>query len=275
VKSDPMTYGGDVETARVVLRDTRVLAYSDIGDPGGVPVLSCLGTPHSRIPHPEDHEAALAAGVRIIAPERPGFGLSDPLPGRTVAGWADDARQLLDALSLTTVAVVGSSGGGPYAVATAAALPDRVTRLALVAAGVPSTAPVHGDVVPLHEEGLVARGRQFDQWLRDDPDAFFAAVGITRSDWWLRMLSEAFRQGHDAYVQDHLLNHSDWSPLLGRVTVPTRIWHGELDDNIPLAAVTWMAQRLPGATVTVVPEAGHDISAQWPEVLSWLRVSAG
>ncbi|WP_157987614.1 alpha/beta fold hydrolase [Jiangella endophytica] len=266
-----MASGEANETARVVLGDSRVLAYSDIGDPDGVPVLSCLGTPHSRIPHPDDHEVALALGVRVIAPERPGFGLSDPLPGRAVVDWADDARQLLDALDLPAVAVLGSSGGGPYAVATAATLPDRVAGLALVASGVPSTAPVHGDVVPLDEEGLVARGRQFEQWLRDDPDAFFAAVGITRSDWWLRMLAEAFRQGHAAYVEDHLLNHSDWSPALGRVAAPTRIWHGELDDNIPLAAVTWMAQRIPGATVTVIPEAGHDIAAQWPDVLTWLR----
>lgn len=266
-----MASGTVIETARVVLRDSRVLTYSEIGDPGGVPVLSCLGTPHSRIPHPEDHEVATAAGVRVIAPERPGFGRSDPAPGRTVDGWADDARQLLDALSVEAVAVVGASGGGPYAVATAAALPGRVTALALVSSGAPSTAPVHGDVVPLDEEGLVARGRQFERWLRDDPDAFFAAVGITRSDWWLRMLGEAFRQGHAAYVEDHLLNHSDWSPLLGRVGAPARVWHGELDDNIPLEAVTWMARQLPDATMTVVPGAGHDLAARWPEVLGWLR----
>lgn len=135
----------------------------------------------------------------------------------------------------------------------------------------PSVAPVHGDVVPLDEAGLVARGRRFEEWLRDDPDAFFEATGITRSDWWLEFLSEAFRQGHAAYVEDHLLNNTDWSPLLGQVDTPTRVWHGELNDNIPLTAVTWMTQRIAGATLTVVPDAGHDIGPQWPDVLGWLN----
>ena len=260
-----------IDTARMTLRDGRVLAWSEVGEATGPAVLSCLGTPHSRVPHADDDAAASAAGLRVIAPERPGFGLSDPLPGRTVPGWAADAEQLLDHLGLPEVAVVGGSGGGPFAVAVAALLPHRVSALALVASGVPGPALNADELARVERGRLTTRGEQLAALVREDPEAFRAATGITPTPWWTAMLAEAFRQGPDGYVEDHMLNATDWSPLLSRVAVPVRAWHGAEDDNLRLESVRWMLERMPGAELTVIDGAGHDIGEHWPQVLRWLR----
>ncbi|MFC5289938.1 alpha/beta fold hydrolase [Actinokineospora guangxiensis] len=226
------------------------------------------------MPHVDDDAAASAVGLRVIAPERPGFGLSDPFPGHTVAGWADDAEQLLDHLGVPGVAVVGGSGGGPFAVAVAALLPHRVSALALVASGVPGPALNADELARIERGRLTARGEQVAALVREDPEAFRAATGITPNPWWTAMLVEAFRQGPNGYVEDHLLNATDWSPLLSRVAAPVRAWHGADDDNIRVESVRWMLDRLPGAELTEIEGAGHDIGDHWPQVLRWLRDNA-
>lgn len=258
-------------TAWTRLRDGRVLAWSEIGVCSGLAVVSCLGTPHSRVPHADDHAVAAEVGLRVVAPERPGFGLSDPLPGRAVADWATDVEQVLDHLELPEVAVLGSSGGGPFAVAVATLLPHRVSSLALVASGVPRPALNSEELARIERSRLIDRGEQLAALIHDDPAAFRAATGIMPNPWWTAMLTEAFRQGPAAYVDDHLLNATDWSPLLSRVRVPVRVWHGADDDNTRLDSVRWMVDRLPGAELTVIDHAGHDIGSHWPQILRWLR----
>jgi pimeloyl-ACP methyl ester carboxylesterase len=260
-----------VETATTTLRDGRMIAWSEVGDPAGQVVLSCLGTPHSRVPHPDDHAVAVAAGLRVVAPERPGFGLSDRAPGRTVESWAADAVELLEHLGLAEVAVLGSSGGGPFAVGLAALHPARVVALALAASGVPGPALNDEELARLTESRLLERGAWLADLVHGDPDAFREATGITPTPWWTRMLTEAFRQGPRAHAEDHLLNATDWSHLLPRLTVPVRLWHGEADDNIRLDSVRWMAARMPSPELSVVEGAGHDIGDRWPEILGWLR----
>jgi pimeloyl-ACP methyl ester carboxylesterase len=252
----------------LTLPDGRRMAYSDHGS--GPAVLSCHGTPDTRLAPTELIAAAEAAGLRMLTPDRPGFGRSDPQPGRTLTDWPADAAALLDALGLDRVAVEGGSGGGPYAVATAVALGDRVTAVALLCPGIPVDAPVHGSVVPRDRAALRERGETFARLLRDDPAEFTRLTGHGVSPRALASLQEAFRQGADAYVEDHSINDSDWADLLPKLTRPTRIWHGAKDDNIPVAAVRWMAERMPHAELTVLPDADHDVSGAWPDALAWL-----
>lgn len=249
--------------------DGRALAYSDHGD--GPVVLFCQGTPGTRLLPPGLIAAALDEGLRLITPDRPGFGRSDPQPGRTLADWAADVAALLDALDLAAVDVIGGSGGGPYAVVTGVELPSRVGAVALLCPGVPADAPVHGTVVPRDRDALRRRGETFHRLLRDDPDGFVAMLGYGDDPDFLAGMREAFRQGPAAYVEDHTLNDSQWSDLLPRLHRPTRIWHGTEDVNIPLAAVRWMADRMPGAELTVLPGFDHDIEPAWPEAFGWLR----
>jgi pimeloyl-ACP methyl ester carboxylesterase len=224
-------------------------------------------------------------GYRLVVPDRPGFGQFDPKPGRTLLDWPADATALLDALGVGRFAVVGGSGGGPYAIACGVLLGDRVSRVALVAPAEPADAPRHG-FVPSEEPALRVRGETMARLLREDPDGFWALVTPDLSETdreqeegmdpamraqAVAMLRESFRQGADAYVTDHLLVGGQWSDLLPRLARPTRIWQGEDDNNVPDEATRWLAARIPGAELQVFSGVGHGMSdGLWPEIYGWL-----
>ncbi|WP_367870629.1 alpha/beta fold hydrolase [Luteolibacter sp. Populi] len=124
------------EDQQARLPDGRALGYGDYGDPEGEPVFFFHGWPSSRYQGWLLHEAAAERGLRVIAPDRPGIGLSDPLPGRGFAAFPRDIAGLADALEIGRFHLCGVSGGCPYTLATAAALPERV-RAAAVICGAP------------------------------------------------------------------------------------------------------------------------------------------
>src|SRR5208282_1859736 len=126
------TAAGAAEDRHIVLADGRKLGYSEYGAQRGLPVLGFHGTPGSRFMFRLVHEPARRLGLRIIAPDRPGFGLSDYQENRTLSDWANDVSALADKLGLARFGVAGISGGGPYVAACAALLPERVTAAALI-----------------------------------------------------------------------------------------------------------------------------------------------
>jgi pimeloyl-ACP methyl ester carboxylesterase len=274
------------DTHELTLPDGRRVTYADHGDPAGPVVLECVGTPQSRLPFPGQAELAAELGFRMLVPDRPGFGGSDPQPGRTLEDWPADAAALLDALGVDRFAVLGGSGGGPYAVACGVLLGERVTRVALIAPAEPADAPAHGFVPAQDPVALRERGETIARLARDEPAglAAFFAPDLSDTDReqqaaevpatvaaGLANLREAFRQGADAYVEDHTINGSDWGHLLSRLTRPTRIWQGDDDNNVPAEATRWLADRIPGAELTIVPGAGHGFTDEtWPEVYGWL-----
>ena len=128
--------------SRLTLPDGRQLAWAEFGTAAGSPVLYCHGFPGSRLEAAFADGTAKHAGVRLIAADRPGVGLSDRLPGRSVLGWVDDIRALGDHLDIERFHVVGVSGGAPYALACAFALPDRIPSVAIVSGvGPPTSLP--------------------------------------------------------------------------------------------------------------------------------------
>lgn len=274
------------DTHELTLPDGRRVTYADHGDTAGPVVLGCVGTPQSRLMPVEDVELTRRMGFRLVVPDRPGFGGSDPMPGRTLEDWPADAAALMDGLGVDRFGVVGGSGGGPYAVACGVLLGDRVTAVALVAPAEPADAPAHGFVPRNDEAALRARGATFARLIRDDPDGLdaFLAPDVSETDRrkaaeldpaarqrMLENLREAFRQGTDGYVEDHTINSGPWSSLLPKLTRPTRVWQGEEDNNVPAAATRWLAERIPGAELTLLPETGHDVGDElWPEVYGWL-----
>jgi len=277
------------DTHELTLPDGRRMTYADHGDPAGPAVLECVGTPQSRLPFAQQVALAEELGYRMLMPDRPGFGGSDPQPGRTLEDWPADAAALMDALGVDRFAVSGGSGGGPYAVACGVLLADRVTAVALAAPAEPLGAPRHG-FLPLQDPvALRERGETIARLARDDPDglaAFFApdmsatdreqdaAMDPATAARVLENLREAFRQGADAYAEDHMINGSDWGHLLPRLTRPTRIWQGDDDNNVPAEATRWLADQIPGAELTVLAGAGHGLTDEvWPEIYRWLLAS--
>ena len=125
----------------VHLPDGRCLAYAEYADADGAPVILFHGLPGSRLSWGMLPGSPFPPGLRIIAPDRPGYGGSEPKPGRTLLEWADDVRALADALELERFAVVGVSGGGPGALACAFRMPERLTSVGVVSGAAPTNAP--------------------------------------------------------------------------------------------------------------------------------------
>lgn len=121
----------------------RTIGYAEYGAPSSEArhvLLFFHGTPGTRYFFSATHAAyAARCKVRVIVPERPGFGLSTPLDaGRTLRGAATDAMQVLDALELGRVHVVGYSAGGPPALAFACEFPTRCESVALISSLCPN-----------------------------------------------------------------------------------------------------------------------------------------
>jgi pimeloyl-ACP methyl ester carboxylesterase len=106
------------------LRDGRRLAYTELGDPAGIPIFHQHGMPGSRLEHEAEPEFYRSMGVRVITPDRPGYGLSDPHPRHPLIGWPSDIVELADSLRIERFGITGLSGGGIYALACAAVPTD-------------------------------------------------------------------------------------------------------------------------------------------------------
>jgi pimeloyl-ACP methyl ester carboxylesterase len=144
----------------VRLRDGRTLAYAEWGDLRGRPVVLLHGMPNSRQLYP-DEDGTRAAGVRLITMDRPGYGRSDPRPGRTLLDWVDDYAEFADLRDLPPCPIVGWSSGGPYALACAARIPGRVRPIGLAASNAPlDEAPGGWDELSPEVRGLIERMRQ-------------------------------------------------------------------------------------------------------------------
>lgn len=139
--NDPYASHIDETTDTIRLGNGRTLAFCEFGDPKGTPVFVFHGGVGSRGFGLLFEEAAADLGVRIISPDRPGYGRSDPQPDRTLLDWPADVSALGDSLGLDAFCLLGVSGGGPWAAACAFALPDRLRSVGLASPVGPPAAP--------------------------------------------------------------------------------------------------------------------------------------
>src|SRR5262245_33860671 len=120
------------DSLTVTLADGRTVGYADYGPTDGHPVLNCHGGPGSRLEPKVGAPDAGAAGIRMIGIDRPGYGLSTPVPGRAIADWVPDALAVLDTLGIEQCVAMGVSTGASYALALAALAPERVSGVVLM-----------------------------------------------------------------------------------------------------------------------------------------------
>jgi pimeloyl-ACP methyl ester carboxylesterase len=262
------------------LADGRRLTWSEFGAPDGTPVLSCHGGLLCRFDVEPCAPGFADAGVRVISPDRPGVGRSDRRPGHSTADWVDDAQQLLDALALERVAVMGWSEGGQYAAAVAARLGDRVSALALVAGCPPLDDPARfGELNAMDRRlarlsqrsaptarvafSLAARlGRRSPlrvaRFEAKHSPAADASVIEAHGDWLGVAMAEGLRNPAGV-VDEYRAFVGAWGFTLGDVTAPTHVYQGDADDLVPAHWAELLAAGIPDATLVHYEGEGHFI----------------
>jgi pimeloyl-ACP methyl ester carboxylesterase len=268
--------------SRCVLPDGRRLAYAVYGARDGRPVFYCHGFPGSRLEARLAEEVAAALGIALIAPDRPGFGQSDPLAGRALLDWPADLAALADHLAIERFHLVGVSGGGPYALAAAARLPQRLAGVGLVCAlGRLGEAADTEGMAP-----MAARAVRLYQHLPGFADWLYAQVAGpllgAHPDWIFRVIAgsappadrevlahavvrerlldsfrEAFHQGGEGPAHDLALYTGAWGFAPAEIRLPVAIWHGEADTTVPVAMARRHAALIPAAQAHFLPGEGH------------------
>lgn len=263
------------------LRDGRRLGYAEYGDRQGAPVLFFHGTPGSRRVAGFAERAAKRRGIRLIAPDRPGFGFSDFQPGRTFGAWPTDVVELADALRIGRFAVAGVSGGGPYVAACAWRIADRLTHAGIVSGMGPLDDPALAPWLPRRYRAGLALARRLPAavrlgvgigalGLRRAPGCVLAGVAATLPEvdraifrrpgvqaLLLDDAREALRQGTRGAVHELALFSRPWDVPLDRIHMPLRLWHGEADAQVPVAIARRLAAVLPDCHARFMPAAGH------------------
>jgi pimeloyl-ACP methyl ester carboxylesterase len=264
----------------VTLPDGRTLAYTELGSPGGKAVFYFHGAPGARLELAVLDDALRSAGLRVITADRPGYGGSSPLAGRTTADWADDVAALSDHLGIDRFAVMGLSSGGPYSVACAALLGDRVCGVVVAAGNTDMSWPGASegylqselDLMAMDDEGAAvawceehygADGSAFlsgaflsgDLDLGPTDDAYLAdEVNLAGL---LTAMTEAFRQGVVGYAHDITVQGRPWTFDPARITAPVVVVHGDDDHLVPLSHSRHTAALIPGSALRVVAGRGH------------------
>jgi pimeloyl-ACP methyl ester carboxylesterase len=263
------------------LSDGRTLGYAEYGDPGGVALLGLHGTPGSRFMFQVAHPVACELGVRLLAPERPGFGISTYRRDRTLANYAQDIAEFADAAGLTQFGVVGVSGGGPYAAACAALLPERVTALGLISpvgplAGTEGAASIglgHHIAfrilprLPPLTAALFSTGRI---GFLHTPNVMvnFIRSRAAPSDWailarqevrrnLIRGVAEGCRPGIRSALQEMRIFSRPWNIPFDAIKAPAFLWQGLSDRNVSVAAALRLAELVPDCRTTWIEKAGH------------------
>ena len=254
----------------IQLCDGRILGYTEYGDANGKPVLYFHGHPGSRLEAGFLAGQAAQAGVRLISIDRPGMGLSTYKAGRRLLDWPDDVEELVNHLHLDRFAIVGFSGGGPYALACAYKIPQRLTACGIVA-GVGRVSPLlellstwlPWLLLPLsrgmfqnQEKAEKSIKRFMRVWVKTDREAF-SVPGVSESI--AASLVEALRPGARGAAYDGtVLGRRNLGFLLEEITFPEiYTCHGELDNQIPVVSARELVKKIPHHTSIYYPNEGH------------------
>lgn len=281
---------------RMTLSDGREMSYAIYGHPQGKPLVALHGSADSRLTWQLLDADARQAGVRLIAPDRPGFGRSPYNPGRTTVDHAHDVVELADHLDLEHFDVISISGGLVFGLAAAWAHPDRVRALTsysglyLTAPGaVPEMNPLQRMIASvglkhpavLRPLGRVLFGPQvlLAKWA---PSLVFKMIRATRPEGDRAVLDRpevaalmieavpvqfrSVRAVTDAFGAQQL---PPFPFTLSEIQQPIHLWQGGQDDVHTPAMARYIAAECPGATLYFHEElATFDFDVHYPEMLA-------
>ncbi|QTN33044.1 alpha/beta hydrolase [Akkermansiaceae bacterium] len=262
------------------------LAWNEFGDPSGNPVFYYHGWPSSRLQARLAHHLAAERGLRVIAMDRPGLGRSTLVRERKLEDWPDLMARFADHLGIGKFGQIGVSGGGPYVLACAAMIPQRLTASAVLAGMVPlpltgigakGLHPLYRALIPLRKAPapfFTAGFRIASLAAKCRPDALpmslllrsLAAEDreiILRDPEIWPVLAKSFTEGvcglsggqgvmtdSEVYLRKPAIKPEE-------IRHPIRYWHGADDRNIPAALVRDLVSKMPAAALDVVDGLGH------------------
>lgn len=263
----------------LLLSDGRQLGYAEYGDPLGKPLFFFHGWPNSRLHGYVLDEPGKKLHIRIISVDRTGYGLSHNKPQRTLLHFAADIREVADILGIKKFAILGNSGGAPYAAACAYAIADRITNVGITVGLGPA-------FIPALLTGLPHLSNVGWRWYASFPpltilvtyllklkafrlsqfhflDFYTPADMEVFKTFSLKTLQkrrqEAFRQGLAGPADDLLLYSKDWGFSLTDIHVPVYLWYGGKDKKVSLAMGEYYASQIKNSTLVIFPEEGHMI----------------
>lgn len=271
---------------RVLIVDGRPVGVAGYGDPGGRPVLALHGAPACRLMFAGADAPARERGLHLVCPDRPGYGSSAPDPAPALASRAEDLVRLADALLLERFAILGVSGGSPYAVALAARIGRRCTALGLASPMGPIADMLGpGGVGPCaiapgfrrffidlqrYPRLLGAGSRLAAAAFRLAPGLSIRAIalGLAPPDrailarpearrFVAGMTGEALRQGVGGGLADLSVFARPWHVDYSRISAPVHIWQGTSDRIVPAAAAAYLASVIPSARLHRIDGGGH------------------
>ncbi|QLG49566.1 alpha/beta fold hydrolase [Natrinema halophilum] len=263
------------QTTSVPVGDDRQLAYAEYGCSDGVPVVFLHGTPGSRRLGALFETAARERGIRLLAPDRPGYGRSSPWPTHSVHDIGQVVDTVLDDAGVSTAGLIAFSGGGPYALAAAATHTDRIGRVDVIAGATP---PDDREKTPATQRllaglatntPLVLRGLFRGQaWIATHlPPSFIvaqytaentvesipdAAAEVVKEDF-----LEAFARYRRGAVTEFHNATTNWDVSFDDIDTEVCLWHGENDTNVPISAVRRLRAKIPTAELRVLDDADH------------------
>ncbi|MCG3221823.1 MAG: alpha/beta hydrolase [Candidatus Heimdallarchaeota archaeon] len=284
----------EVETKLLTLSDGRKVSYLDIGDPKGTPILYFHGSPGSRYEALFAEKSAISNNLRIIAPDRPGFGDSDFKPNYSLLDYNNDIIEIVDQLNVSKFGTAGVSGGGTIVLSLAYEYSNRL----LFAIDISGYAPVHKTelskiMAPLDKlfirigkisprlfklaysyMGRIARKKspqkfskmlksayseQDAEILQDEEMAKFLKVDM----------EEAFKNGADGPSWDAINLYSDWGFKLQDINFKIHLFHGIEDITVPLKFAEYKAEHLQNSSYTEYKNEGHFMFVRkFEEILS-------
>ena len=279
------------ETLR--LSDGRRLRFAEFGDPQGRPVIhihGILGCRYERLP---DDAATRHFGIRLIIPDRPGYGLSDPAPGHGYLDFVDDLLALLDHLELEQCAIMGLSVGAVYGSAFAYRAPQRLLRLAMISTTPPFRSFADFVDMPASLKLLIAFSKYLPSAARiiteiaihnacKDPDKFLTNIPVCASD--QAIFSRPLLQEHikhclltgnthhqSGFVEDILLSARPWPFPASDIQTTIDFWHGADDTHSPISRVKPVIDVVPRQRFFSIEGGGHFlIYDHWQAILDSL-----
>ncbi len=276
------------QTNVVTVDSDREITYAEYGRPEGDPVVFLHGTPGSRRLGELLAHTAREYGVRLLAPDRPGFGRSSPWPDRSVRDAAKFITPVLDDADVQTAGLVAFSGGSPYALAMAATQAARIDQVDIIAGATPPTVSEEIPIIQRVLAGLATTPTllkgvfRAQAWLVARMEPSFVLGQYTENENAVpedtaaivkANFVEAFANYRSGAVTEFRNTNRHWGIDFTEIEPAVRLWHGGKDTNVPISGVRGLEDVIPSAKLHVLLEADHlqTLIRTIPEVLEGHR----